>query len=183
MLVVQGMGSWTADQPVIGRQRPGSQATTPVRGIDRIAGRPTQSDRIPTREVLSSARPAPNAERRPAFSLVRAYVEPPAGIEPATPSLPSMVGPFGGQRGTSLRSIALQVAGLIDDREMGCCEAGCGAAAGKSLARSPVGAGGQRITRQQRTVQRVLACAVLAAQVRCCIQLVRSCHPGCAVVE
>jgi hypothetical protein len=30
-----------------------------------------------------------------------------------------MVGPFGGQRGTSLRSIELEVAGLIDDREMG----------------------------------------------------------------
>ena len=71
----------------------------------------------------------------PAFPLVRAGLEPPAGIEPATPSLPSMVGPFGGQRGTSLRSIELQVPGLIDDREMGCCEAGCGAAAGKSLAR------------------------------------------------
>ena len=74
-----------------------------------------------------------------AFLLVRACVEPPAGIEPATPSLPSMVGPFGGQCGTSLRSIELQVAGLIDDREMGCCEAVRGAAAGKSLARSPVG--------------------------------------------
>jgi hypothetical protein len=65
-------------------------------------------------------------------------VEPPAGIEPATPSLPSMVGPFGGQRGTSLRSIELQVAGLIDDREMGCCEAVCGVAAGKSLARMQI---------------------------------------------
>ena len=26
--------------------------------------------------------------RRPALALVKAYVEPPAGIEPATPSLP-----------------------------------------------------------------------------------------------
>jgi hypothetical protein len=34
-------------------------------------------------------------------------------------SLPSMVGPFGGQRGTSLRSTEPQVAGLIEDREMG----------------------------------------------------------------
>jgi hypothetical protein len=66
-------------------------------------------------------------------------VEPPAGIEPATPSLPSMVGPFGGHRGTSLRSTEPQVAGLVEDREMGCCEAVRGAAAGKSLARSPVG--------------------------------------------
>jgi hypothetical protein len=30
------------------------------------------------------------------------------------------------------------VAGLIDDREMGCCEAVCGAAAGKSLARMQI---------------------------------------------
>ena len=65
-------------------------------------------------------------------------MEPPAGIEPATPSLPSMVGPFGGQRGTSLRSTEPQVAGLVEDREMGCCEAVCGAAAGKSLARMQI---------------------------------------------
>ena len=65
-------------------------------------------------------------------------VQPPAGIEPATPSLPSMVGPFGGQRGTSLRPIERQVAGRIDEREMGCCEAVCGMAAGKSLARMQI---------------------------------------------
>jgi hypothetical protein len=45
-------------------------------------------DRIPTREVLSSVQPAPDADNQPAFPLARAYVEPPAGIEPATPSLP-----------------------------------------------------------------------------------------------
>jgi hypothetical protein len=49
-----------------------------------------------------------------------------------------MVGPFGGQRGTSLRPVELQVAGRIDDREMGCCEAVSGAAAGKSLARMQI---------------------------------------------
>jgi hypothetical protein len=47
-----------------------------------------QSDRIPTREVVSSVQPAPGADNRPAFPLVSACVEPPAGIEPATPSLP-----------------------------------------------------------------------------------------------
>jgi hypothetical protein len=82
-------------------------------------------------------------------------VEPPAGIEPATPSLPSMVGPFGGQRGTSLRSIELQVAGLIDDREMGCCEAVRGTAAGKSLARSPVGMPSGRQPRGIRTNRQI----------------------------
>jgi hypothetical protein len=83
-----GMGSWTAVQSVTRRKRPGSQATTPVRGIDRTARRPTQSDRIPTREVLSSPFDRPRTPNWPAFRLVRAYVEPPAGIEPATPSLP-----------------------------------------------------------------------------------------------
>jgi hypothetical protein len=83
-----GMGSWTAHQPVTRRQGPGSQATTPVRGIDRIAGRPTQADRIPTRDAFSSVQATSNADDRPAFPLVKASVEPPAGIEPATPSLP-----------------------------------------------------------------------------------------------
>jgi len=83
--------------------------------------------------------PQPGREGRwPAFPLVSLGVEPPAGIEPATPSLPSMVGPFGGQRGTSLRPIERQVAGRIDEREMGCCEAVCGVAAGKSLARMQI---------------------------------------------
>ena len=62
----------------------------------------------------------------------------PQGWPQAMSHLPSMVGPFGGQRGTSLRSIELQVAGRIDNREMGCCEAVCGAVAGKSLARMQI---------------------------------------------
>ena len=36
-----------------GRKRPSRRATELVRDIDRIAGRPTKSDRIPTRDVLS----------------------------------------------------------------------------------------------------------------------------------
>src|SRR4029450_2027397 len=83
-----GMGSWTALQLGTGGNRPGSQATALVRGIDRIAGQPTQSDRIPTMEVLSiqhRSRPDGNC---PEFVLVIGLVEPPAGIEPATPSLP-----------------------------------------------------------------------------------------------
>jgi hypothetical protein len=75
------------------------------------------------------------------------------------------------------------VAGLIDDREMGCCEAACGAAAGKSLARSPVGAGGQRITRQERIVHGVLARPVLAAQVGWVVQPVLSCRAVWPMVE
>jgi hypothetical protein len=111
--------------------------------------------------------------------LVSLGVEPPAGIEPATPSLPSMVGPFGRQRGTSLRSTEPQVTGPIGDREVGCCEAVCGAAAGKSLARMQIihGPGRARESshaRQPPTVQGVLAGAVLAAQVGSVVQPVRS---------
>src|SRR5512132_2329267 len=97
----------------------------------------SSTTRTPCRSA-SPGQPGPLTRNRSAFALVIGLVEPPAGIEPATPSLPSMVGLFGGQRGTSLRSIELQVAGLLDDREMGCCEAECGAAAGKSLARMQI---------------------------------------------
>jgi hypothetical protein len=105
-------------------------------GLLALPRRADPSHPIPLR--MRSATTALDGDS-PAFPLVRACVEPPAGIEPATPSLPSMVGPFGGQRGTSLRSTEPQVAGRIEDREMGCCEAVCGAAAGKSLARIQVG--------------------------------------------
>jgi hypothetical protein len=98
----------------------------------------SSTTRTPCRSA-SPGQPGPLTRNRSAFALVIGLVEPPAGIEPATPSLPSMVGPFGVQRGTSLRSTEPQVTGPVDDREMGCCEAVCGAAAGKSLARIPVG--------------------------------------------
>jgi hypothetical protein len=47
-----------------------------------------QSDRIPTRDGFSGRQMPHPTPRQPAFPLVRAYVEPPAGIEPATPPLP-----------------------------------------------------------------------------------------------
>jgi hypothetical protein len=47
-----------------------------------------RSDRIQTREVLSGRSTDPRTRNRPAFLLVRTGVEPPAGIGPATPSLP-----------------------------------------------------------------------------------------------
>jgi hypothetical protein len=47
-----------------------------------------QSDRIPTRDGFSGRQLRHRTRRRPAFALVRGGVEPPAGIEPATPSLP-----------------------------------------------------------------------------------------------
>jgi len=79
-----------------------------------------------------------SAEQSTAQGPCRAANLHPSGWPPAMSHLPSMVGPFGGQRGTSLRSIELQVAGRIDDREMRCCEAVRGAAAGKSLARMQI---------------------------------------------
>jgi hypothetical protein len=59
-----------------------------VRAIDKHRRNAAHSDRIPTWEVLSGRRTLRQARRIPAFALVSAYVEPPAGIEPATPSLP-----------------------------------------------------------------------------------------------
>jgi hypothetical protein len=48
--------------------------------------------RIPIPLRMWSATTAPDGDS-PAFPLVTAYVEPPAGIEPATPSLPWIGGP------------------------------------------------------------------------------------------
>jgi hypothetical protein len=45
-------------------------------------------EHIPTWDVLSVPSNRPRTGGCPAFALVSAYVEPPAGIEPATPSLP-----------------------------------------------------------------------------------------------
>jgi hypothetical protein len=104
-----------------------------------------------------------------------------------------MVGPFGGQRGTSLRSIELQVAGLIDGTEMGCCEAVCGTAAGKSLARSPVGCPvvarregfepNRQIRRLVLYVHPLRLSAIYAAQVRGRIQLDRWSAVWCWLVD
>jgi hypothetical protein len=54
-----------------------------------LYGVPTLRIPIPIRRW--SATTAPDGDS-PAFRLVRAYVEPPAGIEPATPSLPRIGG-------------------------------------------------------------------------------------------
>ena len=78
------------------------------------AGRMTANQIASQQGKRSSPFDRLRAPNKSAFPLVSTWVEPPTGIEPATPSLPSMVGPFGGQHGTSLRSMELQVAGLID---------------------------------------------------------------------
>ena len=83
-----GMRSWTAMQSVTRRERPRSQATTPVRGIVRTGGRSTQADRIPTWDGFPGREMPHRTPQQPSFPLVSACVEPPAAIEPATPSLP-----------------------------------------------------------------------------------------------
>jgi hypothetical protein len=54
-----------------------------------ISALTARARRIPIPLRMGSATTAPDDDS-PAFALVRAYVEPPAGIEPATPSLPWM---------------------------------------------------------------------------------------------
>jgi hypothetical protein len=65
-------------------------------------------------------------------------VEPPAGIEPATPSLPSMVGPLGAQDGPLRYLTTPLVTKTIGDGVVGYREAVRGTAAGKSLARMQI---------------------------------------------
>jgi hypothetical protein len=83
-----------------------------------------------------SAATAPDGDS-PAFPLVRAWVEPPAGIEPATPSLPSMRGWFTSPCTTSPTHATEQVKGAAEGCAVGWGEVACGAVSGKSLARTP----------------------------------------------
>jgi hypothetical protein len=64
-------------------------------------------------------------------------VEPPAGIEPATPSLPSMRGWFTPPHTTFRGHTTAQVKGAAGDRGVGWREVACSAVSGKSLARAP----------------------------------------------
>jgi hypothetical protein len=110
------------------------RATTLVRAIETAPKQYGYSDRIPTWDVLSGRQLPHRTRRRRAFRLVSLDVEPPAGIEPATPSLPSMVGPLRAQGDPLLDFTTPQVTKTIGDRVVWYREAVCGAAAGKSLA-------------------------------------------------
>jgi len=94
-------------------------------------------DRIPTREVLSVPVNRPGTERLRAFALVSGCVEPPAGIEPATPSLPSMRGWFTTPHSASRPHTTAQVRGAVEGCVMGQSEVARSAVSGKSLARAP----------------------------------------------
>jgi hypothetical protein len=66
---------------------------------------------------------------------LRFVVEPPAGIEPATPSLPSMRRRFTMSHATSCPHTSAQVKGAAKGWIVWRCEVTCSAASGKSLAR------------------------------------------------
>jgi hypothetical protein len=93
------------------------------------------SPHIPTRDVFSDHHRFRSNAHWPAFSLVRACVEPPAGIEPATPSLPSMRGWFTTPHSTSRARASAQVGGPATPRLVRRGEAERGVVSGKSLAR------------------------------------------------
>jgi hypothetical protein len=96
------------------------------------------SERFPSRDALSGRHTRPGTRRRPAFGLVSLGVEPPAGIEPATPSLPLMRRWFTPPCSTSRSHTSSQVRGAAEGGVMGRGEATCGVVSGKSLA-SPGG--------------------------------------------
>jgi hypothetical protein len=73
---------------------------------------------------------------RPTFALVSASVEPPAGIEPATPSLPSMRRGFATLCNTSRPRTTAPVKAVAEDWVERRREVVCSAVSGKSLARS-----------------------------------------------
>jgi hypothetical protein len=68
---------------------------------------------------LTAARTNPEREDNPAFALVIGLVEPPAGIEPATPSLPSMRAWFTTPRTTSRAHTTGQVKGPAEGCAVG----------------------------------------------------------------
>jgi hypothetical protein len=76
----------------------------------------------------------PQASTRPGLSCWF-VVEPPAGIEPATPSLPSMRGRFTTPCSTSCAHMTAQVKGAVEGCGMERREVTCSAASGKFLAR------------------------------------------------
>jgi hypothetical protein len=84
-----GMRSRTAAQRCVAA---GMKASGPVTALARATDKHRrddgQSHRIPTGDGFSGRQMPHRTPRRPAYALVRAYLEPPAGIEPATPSLP-----------------------------------------------------------------------------------------------
>jgi hypothetical protein len=80
-----------------------------------------------------------NGSGRPLTSVSagQSGVEPPAGIEPATPSLPSMRGWFAMPCSTSRTRTTAQVRGAAEGWVMGRCEVACSAVSDKSLAGRP----------------------------------------------
>ena len=92
-------------------------------------------------------------------------VEPPAGIEPATPSLPSMRGRFPTPLSTSRTHITAQVRGTVETCVVRQREVACSAVSGKSLARA---AAWSSAAWTSAPSSRSLTHRRLAPQVQCC---------------
>ena len=101
-------------------------------GLLALWRRADPSHPIPTR--MWSAPTAPDGDP-PAFPLVSLAVEPPAGIEPATPSLPSMRRWFTPPRTTSCTHTTARVRGAVEGCIVGRSEVARSTVSGKSLAR------------------------------------------------
>jgi hypothetical protein len=93
---------------------------------------PLISQRIRIGDV---ARPQRFPRTLTSVSLVSALGEPPGGIEPPTPSLPSMRRSFTSPRGTSRDHTTAQVRGAVEGCVVGRGEVASGVVSGKSLAR------------------------------------------------
>jgi hypothetical protein len=148
---------------------PASQATALVRGIDRIAPRTSQADRIPTWDGFSERQLPHRTPRRPTFSLVSLGVEPPAGIEPATPSLPSMRRWFTTPCSTSCLYTTAQVSSAAKGWVVGRREAARSTVSGKSLARACTAVHDM----DAGAIVRSPADSRLAPQVQCCPRQLR----------
>ena len=77
LLVVQGCVLGPLCSPSPGWKRPGSQATTLVRGIDRTGGRPTHSDRIPTGKCSPARSTGPERQTDQRFGWSERMWSPP----------------------------------------------------------------------------------------------------------
>jgi hypothetical protein len=109
-----------------------------VRAIDMRRRDDRQADRIPTWDVLSGRhlphRDGPNAKMTSICAAHRLGGAP-GGIEPPTPSLPSMRGWFTAPCSTSSPRTIAQVRDAVEGCVVGDREDTCGAVSGKPLAR------------------------------------------------
>jgi hypothetical protein len=110
-----------------------------MRTVPRRAARPTQSAQIKLANSLANGDPSLDTSNRPGAGPGLSWwfgVEPPAGIEPATPSLPSMRGRFTTPYMTFRHYMNVEVDGIVAGWVVRRREAARSAVSGKSLARA-----------------------------------------------